>query len=186
MRPNVRTSATRGSSETPTVWCPWHDRRVTTQRPATADDEPFLWELLYESLYAPPGEPRPSRELLAEPRLGAYVTGFGTRPGAAGIVALDGAAGPVGAVWARRRDAADPGYGFVDTTTPELSIATVDGWRGRGIGGQLLAALQREIGRCSLSVDVRNPALRLYTRLGFVRVADAGDDGHWTMLYDPG
>ncbi len=158
---------------------------VFTIRPASGADEPFLWEMLYESLFAPPGEPRPPRELLDEPRLAEYVAGFGTRPGDVGFVATGSAGTPVGAVWARRRTAAAPGYGFVDPATPELSIAIADGSRGAGLGGRLLTELQQQVGRCSLSVDVRNDALRLYARLGFVRVAGAGDAGHWTMLYDP-
>lgn len=151
-------------------------------RPATAADEAFLWEMLYESLFAPPGQPRPARQLLAEPRLAAYVAGFGTRAGDTGFVAVGGGL-PIGAAWARQWSAAAPGYGFVDAATPELAIALADGARGQGLGGRLIDALQHQVRRCSLSVDVRNPALRLYERRGFVRVA--GDDEHWTMLYDP-
>jgi GNAT superfamily N-acetyltransferase len=34
-----------------------------------------------------------------------------------------------------------PGYGFVHADTPELSITTFEGFRGRGIGSELLSEL---------------------------------------------
>lgn len=156
---------------------------TVTLRPATSADEPFLWDMLYESLFTPPGAARPPRTALDEPQLAAYVTGFGTRPGDSGFVAEDAAGTPVGAVWARLRPAAQPGYGFVDADTPEVAIAIVAGQRGTGLGTRLVRAIQADRGRLSLSVDARNPAKRLYEREGFVAVTR--DPGFPTLLYDP-
>jgi ribosomal protein S18 acetylase RimI-like enzyme len=60
----------------------------------------------------------------------------------------------------------------------------VEDQRGRGIGAQLLAALIAEAERqrlpaLSLSVEPRNPAVRLYARLGFEVVGGVG--GSLTM-----
>jgi ribosomal protein S18 acetylase RimI-like enzyme len=93
----------------------------------------------------------------------------------------------LGAAWYRLFSEAEPGFGFVDAETPEISIAVVPASRGRGIGTALLAALV-ELGRdegfhaLSLSVSPENPAVRLYERAGFVRVESR--DSHWTMRLD--
>ena len=68
--------------------------------------------------------------------------------------------------------AEDPGYGFVDIETPELSIMTFTNFRGRGIGSALLAEListarARGLTGISLSVEDGNGARRLYDRSGF-------------------
>jgi ribosomal protein S18 acetylase RimI-like enzyme len=73
----------------------------------------------------------------------------------------------------------EPGYGFVDDSTPELTIAIVPSRRGRGLGEELLTALLEQArsegyGRISLSVEPDNPALRLYEQHGFARVGERG------------
>ncbi len=79
----------------------------------------------------------------------------------------------------------DPGYGFVDPTIPEMSLAVVQAWRGRGVGTRLLNVLianAREQGLASLSLSVEpdNGARRLYERAGFRQVDQVG--GSLTML----
>ena len=56
-----------------------------------------------------------------------YVMTWG-RPGDAAVIAYD-EAGNVGAAWYRLFKEREPGYGFVDEQTPELTIAKVKGWR---------------------------------------------------------
>ena len=137
-------------------------------RVATADDESFLREMQYLALFVPPGVEPFSTSVVDEPHITRYYRGFGMRPGDAGRIAIDAAGRPIGAAWVRRSTADDPSYGYVDDDTPELGIAVVDDRRGQGIGAALLAELLAEVGDCSLSVDRRNPAARLYERLGFV------------------
>lgn len=140
-------------------------------RRAGADDQPFITEMQYEALFVPSGGEPPDRTALVEPDIARYHAGFGTQDGDIGRVALDAEGNPIGAAWVRRVRA----YGWVDDDTPELAIAVVDGQRGSGVGVSLLTALAAEVPRMSLSVDDRNPALRLYERFGFEPVRRDGE-----------
>ncbi len=148
-------------------------------RLATAADEAFLWEMLYQALYVPADQPRPDRTLLQDPTLAHYVAGWGKRSDDFGIIALDKRSGEsVGAAWCRLFPETDPGWGFVDANTPELSMAILPAYRGQGIGTALLTKLigaaQTRYPALSLSVDPQNPALHLYQRAGFVTVGTSG------------
>jgi ribosomal protein S18 acetylase RimI-like enzyme/predicted O-methyltransferase YrrM len=155
----------------------------STVRRATSADEPFLRRMVYEALFVPPrGRPFPE-SVLDEPDISHYYRGFGARRGDVGRVAVTDAGQRSGAAWVRQLTAGDPGYGYVDDDTPELTIALTAPHRGAGLGSALLADLLLEVPRCSLSVDPRNRALALYERFGFEAV---GDDGHSiTMLRTP-
>jgi ribosomal protein S18 acetylase RimI-like enzyme len=111
----------------------------------------------------------------ADVPLERYVADWG-RPGDQALVAIDEFQ-PVGAAWYRLFAEDEPGYGFVDEQTPELTIAVVPSRRGKGIGRELLSALLEQAraegyGRISLSVEPDNPALRLYEQHGFARVGE--------------
>ena len=91
----------------------------------------------------------------------------------------------MGAAWVRLLPQSDPGYGFVDGATPELSMGVVRMWRGRGVGSRLLDALiaaarVRGLTSLSLSVEPDNYARRLYERVGFQHVGEVS--GSLTML----
>jgi ribosomal protein S18 acetylase RimI-like enzyme len=150
-------------------------------RRATPRDEPFLLEMLYEALFVVPGEASFPRSVLDDPDIAHYVKGYG-RAGDVGFVAVSAGGQPIGAAWTRQFTGDEPGYGYVDDDTPELSIAVVDEHRGAGLGSQLLARLLEQIPRCSLSVDHRNPAAGLYERLGFKVVERSGRS--LTMIVD--
>ncbi|MEZ4727457.1 MAG: GNAT family N-acetyltransferase [Caldilineaceae bacterium] len=148
-------------------------------RPILPTDEPFLWEMLYQAIHVPEGTPPPDRAILQEPALAHYVAGWGQHPGDEGLLAIDQQSGqPVGAAWLRLFSADDPGWGFVDTATPEVSMAILPAYRGQGIGTGLLRALiahaSERYPALSLSVDPQNAAMRLYERLGFVVVGAVG------------
>ncbi len=59
-----------------------------------------------------------------------------------------------------------------------IDIALLPEFRGRGIGTRLLRGLLDEAARTrrrlSIHVEKHNPALRLYSRLGFAPIADRG------------
>ena len=152
-------------------------------RSAEPSDLPFLRAMVYEAAFWCPERPRPPLdEALAERALACYVDGWG-RAGDAGLIASGDAGEPVGAGWYRLFPADEPGFGFIDEGTPEVSLAVVAEARGRGVGTALLRALfdrARADGFevLSLSVEPDNPARRLYERHGFVRV---GGGDAWTM-----
>jgi ribosomal protein S18 acetylase RimI-like enzyme len=129
----------------------------------------------YLALFVPPGADAPPFDVVDDPAIARYHRGFGTRGGDLGRIAEGPDGSPVGAAWVRTWTAVHPGYGYVDDATPELSIAVVERERGSGIGDALLDSLLSDLPRCSLSVDRRNPALRLYNRHGFGEVRRDGD-----------
>ena len=111
-----------------------------------------------------------------------YVDNWG-RPGDVAIIAHE-TGNRVGAAWLRVFKASEPGYGFIDEQTPELSIAVVPSRRGHGFGGELMDALlarARAEGyhAISLSVASDSPAVHLYQRYGFAKVDER--DGATTM-----
>ena len=140
-------------------------------RAANILDEPFLWEMLYLALFIPAAEPPLARSVLRNPEIARYVDGWGTRCRDTGLIALVDNS-PVGAAWLRWFPASDPGYGFVDESTPELSVAVLPAHRGKGIGSLLLERLLDGVPATSLSCDPANPAWRLYLRLGFKSLPD--------------
>jgi ribosomal protein S18 acetylase RimI-like enzyme len=154
-----------------------------TIRRATADDAEFLAEMLAVAADWRPGTtPRTVSEVMAAPELARYIRGW-PREGDVGVVAeVDR---PTGAAWWRFLPSDDPGYGFVDAATPEISIGVVEQARGQGQGRLLLEALIEEglelgLHGLSLSVESDNPAKRLYQRHGFQAVGGVG--GSVTMV----
>lgn len=120
-----------------------------------------------------------------EPPVQRYVERWG-RPGDTALIAIHDFQ-RVGAAWYRLFKADNPGYGFIDEETPELSIAVVPSRRGSGLGSELLTALTERAradgyDAISLSVEKDNPAVALYERHGFARVGE--DDGAYTMRAD--
>ncbi len=145
---------------------------------ASREDEPFLCEMLYEALFVPPGDEPFPRSVLRDPSIRQYFEGFGRESSDCGLVSTVGEE-RVGAAWARLIH----GYGYVDDETPELTVAVVADFRGRGIGTALVEQLAAIQPRLSLSTDVRNPAMRMYRRLGFRTVTQDGTSA--TMLRRP-
>ena len=166
-------------------------------RTALPDDATVLADMLVEAVNWPADRAWPKEQILADPRNAHYVEGW-KRESDVGVVAVGGPGpgeytadeddpgSPIGAAWLRFLPADDPGYGFVDAGTPELTMALHRLWRGRGIGRALLRRLlsdaaERGIRRVSLSVEPGNPARDLYASEGFVAVGtDSG--GSITML----
>ena len=132
--------------------------------------------------WRPDGPAGDVQSVLARPEVAHYIRGW-PKPGDLGVVAEDGP--PVGAAWLRLLPEDDRGYGFVDAETPELGVGVVPTHRGRGIGSLLLEALvvsarEQRYDAMSLSVELDNPARRLYERCGFQVVGAV--DGSLTML----
>ncbi len=133
-------------------------------RPLTAEDEPILWEMLYQALSAP-GAEAPAREIIQRSEYARFVKGWG-RPNDRGYVAHDKNEGTLlGAVWLRMPVETQP----VDPP-PELAFAVKEGHRKHGIGASLLTQMVRANPRISavlLNVGAQSPAVRLFERFGF-------------------
>ena len=141
-------------------------------RPISKSKIPLLKEFLYLAIFIPPGGDPFPRELLNSPMLSKAYEKWG-RDGDTALVAINNKTKEIiGIVWARLFRKNDPSYGFVDEKTPDMAIAVKAEYRGKGIGTQLLKNLiitlkGNGFNAISLSVEERNPALRLYKRLGF-------------------
>jgi GNAT superfamily N-acetyltransferase len=112
----------------------------------------------------------------AEIPLTRYIDNWG-RPGDVALVATE-TGHRVGAAWFRVFRTSEPGYGFVDEATPELTISVVPSRRKHGVGQELLDALlakAREAGHTavSLSVEQDSPAVKFYERNGFESAGEA-------------
>jgi [ribosomal protein S18]-alanine N-acetyltransferase len=148
------------------------------------EDEEFLWEMLYQAIFIPEGEPRPSRDILKEPHIAQSMEGWG-REGDTALIATDADHTPIGAVWVRLFNDTNKTYGYVDENTPLLGMALLPEYRGKGVGKALLGEMlkvTRESGfsAVSLSVDPNNSALHLYHKFGFKQI---GVDGtSWDMV----
>jgi len=162
-----------------------HTLRMVTVRKATDQDGPLLVDALVMAFNWRPSAPAFSpTEILAIPEISHYVADWPLE-GDQGFVAEDELA--IGAAWWRFFPDHDPGHGFVNDHTPEISIGVATLYRGRGIGRLLLDALIfeariRSVQALSLSVDPDNDALRLYRRLGFEVVGASGSSV--TMILD--
>ncbi|MFD2116887.1 GNAT family N-acetyltransferase [Paenibacillus yanchengensis] len=140
-------------------------------RAATGQDEPFLREVLSESLieHAEPLIDTTEREKMVI----KYVADWG-KQGDIGFVAENQAGEPIGAVIVRYFEQQDQSYGYVSDRIPELTMAIQTVYRGHGIGTALLTTLFDELKRLaidqiSLNVNMLNEAaMKLYYRFGFV------------------
>ena len=138
-------------------------------RPAGPQDVRFLRDMLRHAYFWRIDES-------AELPVARYVTGWG-REGDSGFVAIDELQ-PVGAAWYRLFGRREPGFGFVDERTPELTVAVVPSRRGKGIGHELMEALlehARREGYDALSLSSPSDSTALYERYGFHIASDQGE-----------
>jgi GNAT superfamily N-acetyltransferase len=143
-------------------------------RPVQRADVRFLRDMLRHAYHW---------RLAQDPELPVYryVQNWGRR-GDAGVVAFDGR-NVYGAAWFRLFAAGEPGFGFVDEQTPELTIAVVPSHRGRGTGAELLEALlarARSDGFAQVSLSAEHGQTGFYEQHGFRAVRR--DDGTVTMV----
>ena len=156
------------------------ERSAVTLRPATPADEPFL-RALYASTreqeVAAWGWSPAQREAFLSLQFTAQQAGYANAYPEAEHHLILADAEPVGRIMVWR----GPSHWQL------VDISLVPAARGRGIGSELLARLQREAQsagkRLRLQVSVANPAARrLYERAGFRRVGGDSvyDDMEWS------
>ncbi len=141
-----------------------HIRKIETSEIAQLKD------FLYDAIFIPQGVAKPDKSIIETPALRHYIKDFGKDSDICLIAAHDDDV--VGAIWSRVFPETEKGYGYVDKTTPELSMSVKEAFRGKGIGKQLLAKMLEELSRAgyqrvSLSVDKGNFAFNLYQKMGF-------------------
>lgn len=152
-------------------------RRITSQEIV------FLADFLYEAIFIPERMARPGREILKIPEIANYIIDFGRENDHCLVAESEGSL--VAAIWTRIFAQNAKGFGYVDERTPELSMSVLPGYRGRGIGANLLSSMidrlkQLDYEQVSLSVDLENYAYSLYQKFGFITVAVT--EGSATML----
>lgn len=137
-------------------------------RPATAEDEPTVWQMLHYASDEPSVE-----SVRKQPELACYALNWG-RIGDLGCIAEKDKL-PIGMAWLRLWLAENKGYGYVNDEIPELAIAVLPDFRGQGIGTDLLMQVlemaKARFPGVSLSVRANNPVLTLYERVGFNPIA---------------
>jgi GNAT superfamily N-acetyltransferase len=124
----------------------------------------------------------------ADPHLSAYYR-FAPERGDYGLVSTAGGE-PTGVVWVTYFPSEAPGFGFVRAGVPEVSVCVLPGYRGAGLGGELVGAAvaegrRRSLSGLSLSVEEGNPARRLYERNGFAPVPATRDPGTLLLAFGP-
>jgi ribosomal protein S18 acetylase RimI-like enzyme len=140
-------------------------------RPATVADEAILWQMLYYAAHMDEDGATSLEAAKENPFLAQYVNSWG-KPGDLGVVAeASPASTAIGAAWLRLLLADKTSASYYDDETPELAIAVLPAWIGRGVGSTLMEQLvQAARGRYPaivLTVRADNPAVRLYDRFGF-------------------
>src|ERR1022692_3949891 len=109
-------------------------------RRTTPEDRAFMGDMLVAAVNWSPEWKKKSRErVLSTPRTAHYIAGW-PRDTDLGVIA-EGNGQRVGAAWLRFLPASDPGYGFVASDVPELTVGVAPSWRGRGAGRALLRAI---------------------------------------------
>jgi GNAT superfamily N-acetyltransferase len=144
-------------------------------RPARKEDEPFLWQMLYYAAHMDEEQGVTPESAKTDPSLAYYVEDWADSPGDLGFVASSAEGSLIGAAWIRVMPRTSLLYRHVPSGTPELAIAVEPASIGAGVGTALLGRLLEEAcgvhRSIALSVRTKNPAKRLYCRMGFETVA---------------
>jgi len=139
--------------------------------PATHASQEFFWQALYYAAHMDEESGIQLASAKTDPALMPYVAGWGDHAGDIGFVAVMSNRSNLGAAWVRLMPNDWPLYRHVNSNIPELAIAVLPDYLGRGIGDRLLRTLIEAAGTLhrgiALSVRENNPARRLYERFGF-------------------
>lgn len=135
----------------------------------------ILEDFLYEAIFIPEGVTPPAKDIIYQPELQVYISGFGKNQGDIGLVAeMDDKV--VGAVWVRIMN----DYGHIDNDTPSFAISLYKEYRNLGIGTAMMKEMLTLLKvngykRASLAVQKTNYAVKMYEKVGF-EIADENDE----------
>lgn len=146
---------------------------MITIRKIKPNEYSFLEDMLYEAIFVPMGSQPFPIDIIKDPNLIRYIDDFGKKDDYCLIAECENTL--IGAIWIRLFSKENKGYGYVDNSTPELSIALDKNHRGTGIGTRLLnqmlkIMIYKGYAQVSLSVDEKNKAFQLYKKHGFTIV----------------
>jgi ribosomal protein S18 acetylase RimI-like enzyme len=141
-------------------------------RELNKDDEELVWNIVYVT-----ADMEKCGETLEQakqnPDRRRYICDWG-KPFDYGIIAQTSGADSifVGAAWMRLLKIENKGAGYIDDSTPELSIGVHEEFRKQGIGKALICKLIDGVrgkvpGICLSVRDYNGPAISLYESLGF-------------------
>lgn len=149
-------------------------------------DQAFMEEMLYQAIYVHDGE-APDHSITQLPELKKYIINWQEKDIC--LIAETQEGIPVGACWVRWFTKKKPGYGFTHDSVPELSIAVLPDYQGKGIGSALMNEVICQTSKgaagISLSVDRRNSATGLYRRMGFKPIKEDGNSQVMLLQFDP-
>ena len=143
-----------------------------TIRAIKETEYPLLEDFLYEAIFVPDGVEPPPKSIVDAPELQVYISGFGSEPHDAALIAeVDNKA--VGAFWVRIMN----DYGHIDGETPSFAISLYKEYRGLGIGTEMMTAMlailkDRGYKQASLAVQKANYAVKMYHKVGFEIVGE--------------
>jgi ribosomal protein S18 acetylase RimI-like enzyme len=152
------------------------------RRLTVADQDVLIWQLLSYAAHEPSVEATKSQECCIP-----YAQDFGTRRGDFGILATahendNDKELVLGGAWIRllgTQGMATAYNDHIQNDIPELAMAVVPNYRGKGIGSKLLSefltvAKQNGIQQINLSCRTDNvAAMRLYERHGFIKIPNS-------------
>lgn len=142
----------------------------------------LLEEFLHEAIFIPEEITPPPKEIILQPELQIYISGFGTQKDDICFVAeIYGQI--VGAVWVR--DMND--YGHIADGVPSFAISLYKEYRNFGIGTELMTTMLNELRskgykRTSLAVQKANYAVKMYKKVGFEFIDE--NDEEYIMVCD--
>lgn len=141
-------------------------------REMTAREYSLLADFLYEAIFIPEGAEKPPREIIEREELQVYIKDFGTKKDDYCLAAECGGK-LIGACWVRIMD----DYGHIDDATPSFAVSLYEGYRGHGIGTELMRRMLELLSskgykRASLAVQKENYAVNMYRKVGFEIVGE--------------
>lgn len=147
---------------------PLHNLHVRLLRTSNID---FLKDMTFYSLYK--GSSLFEREILEKKEIKKYYADWDSKREIGYIARY--LEQDIGAIWCRLFPYYDQGFGYVDDAIPEMSIAVLPRYRGRGVGHILMENLFNRLRHANIKgistyVEHGNPARIAYQRLGFVGV----------------